>query len=235
MITVESVTKVFAAEGGTEEVHALAGISLHVREGELVSIVGPSGSGKSTLLFAMGGLSEPTTGEVRLGAQSIYVLDPAGRAALRRTEIGFVFQTFNLVPYLDCLENVALPAVLAGKSRAEAREAARAMLERLGLSARARHVPGQLSVGERQRVGIGRALVNGPKVLLADEPTGNLDPALGESVMDLLLELRDRGQTIAMVTHDPRLADRADRVVLLQKGRVVEERAGAARGRGMVA
>jgi putative ABC transport system ATP-binding protein len=191
-----------------------------------VSIVGPSGSGKSTLLFAMGGLSEPTTGEVRLGDRSIYALDVAGRAALRRTDIGFVFQTFNLVPYLDCLENVALPAVLAGRPRAQALAASAAMLERLGLSARARHQPAQLSVGERQRVGIGRALVNGPKLLLADEPTGNLDPALAESVLGLLLELRAGGQTIAMVTHDPRLAARADRVVALERGRVVDERRG---------
>jgi putative ABC transport system ATP-binding protein len=224
MITVENVTKVFGGAG--EEVHALAGVTLHVAAGELVSIVGPSGSGKSTLLFAMGALSEPTTGEVRLGAQSIYDLDGAGRAALRRTEIGFVFQTFNLVPYLDCLENVALPGVLAGKRPAEARAAAAAMLERLGLSARARHLPAQLSVGERQRVGVGRALVNAPKVLLADEPTGNLDPALAESVLDLLLDLRDGGQTIVMVTHDPRLAARTDRVVVLEQGRIATERRG---------
>ena len=224
MITVENITKVFGGTGTSDEVHALAGISLHIREGEFVSIVGPSGSGKSTLLFAMGGLSEPTTGEVRLGAQSIYALDAAGRAALRRTEIGFVFQTFNLVPYLECLENVALPAILAGRPRAKAREAAAAMLDRLGLSARARHLPAQLSVGERQRVGIGRALVNGPKVLLADEPTGNLDPALAGSVLDLLLELRNGGQTIAMVTHDPGLAARTDRTIVLNAGKIAEER-----------
>ena len=198
-------------------------MSLHVRAGEFVSIVGPSGSGKSTLLFAMGGLSEPTTGEIRLGGQSIYELDVTRRAALRRTELGFVFQTFNLVPYLECLENVALPALLAGKPRAQAREQAAAMLDRLGLSARARHLPGQLSVGERQRVGIGRALVNGPKVLLADEPTGNLDPELAGSVMELLLELRSAGQTIAMVTHAPQLAAQTDRTIVLRAGQVVEE------------
>jgi len=226
MITVDNITKVFGGTGTSDEVHALGGVSLHVREGEFVSIVGPSGSGKSTLLFAMGGLSEPTTGEVRLGAQSIYALDAAGRAALRRTEIGFVFQTFNLVPYLECLENVALPAILAGRPRAKARESAAAMLDRLGLSARARHLPAQLSVGERQRVGIGRALVNGPKVLLADEPTGNLDPALAGSVLDLLIELRNAGQTIAMVTHDPRLAARTDRTIVLNAGQLVEERRG---------
>jgi putative ABC transport system ATP-binding protein len=227
MITVDNVTKVFGGTGGGEDVHALAGVSLHVREGELVSIMGPSGSGKSTLLFAMGGLSEPTTGEVRLGMQSVYALDASARAALRRTDVGFVFQTFNLVPYLDCLENVVLPAVLAGKSRAEARAAAAEMLERLGLSARARHLPAELSVGERQRVGVGRALVNGPKVLLADEPTGNLDPVLADSILELLHELRNGGQTIAMVTHDPRLAARTDRVIVLKEGQIVDERRGA--------
>jgi predicted ABC-type transport system involved in lysophospholipase L1 biosynthesis ATPase subunit len=226
MITVDDVTKVFAGAGGEGEVHALAGVSLQLRQGELVSIVGPSGSGKSTLLFAMGGLSEPTTGEVRLGEQSVYALDASGRAALRRTEVGFVFQTFNLVPYLDCLENVALPAVLAGKRRSDARDEAAAMLSRLGLAARARHLPAQLSVGERQRVGVGRALVNAPKVLLADEPTGNLDPALADSILELLLELRSGGQTIAMVTHDPRLAARTDRVIVLDQGRIVDERRG---------
>ena len=227
MITVEQLTKSFPGARGREDVRALAGVSLHVREGELVSIVGPSGSGKSTLLFAIGGLSEPTSGEIRLAGRSVYGLDRAARAALRRTEVGFVFQTFNLVPYLDCLDNVALPAQLAGKPRRDALGAAAAMLDRLGLSSRAHHLPAELSVGERQRVGIGRALVNGPKVLLADEPTGNLDPALASSVVDLLVELRAGGQTIVMVTHDPRLAARTDRVVVLKQGFVAEELRGA--------
>ena len=226
MISVEKVTKVFPGGRGRSEVRALGGVSLRVEQGELVSVVGPSGSGKSTLLFALGGLSEPTSGEVWLAGRSLYALDAASRAALRRTDVGFVFQTFNLVPYLECLENVALPAQLAGRSRPEALAAATGMLERLGLSARAHHLPGELSVGERQRVGIGRALVTGPKVLLADEPTGNLDPALASCVLDLLLELRDAGQTIVMVTHDPRLAARTDRVVVLEEGLVVEERRG---------
>jgi putative ABC transport system ATP-binding protein len=227
MIEVDDVTKVFAGAAGRGEVRALAGVSLRVRAGELVSVVGPSGSGKSTLLFALGGLSEPTSGEVRLDGRSVYALDAASRAGLRRTEIGFVFQTFNLVPYLACLDNVALPAQLAGRPRREALRAAGEMLERLGLSARASHLPAELSVGERQRVGIGRALVNAPKVLLADEPTGNLDPALAGSVLQLLLELRERGQTIVMVTHDPRLARRTDRVVVLRQGLVAEELRGA--------
>jgi putative ABC transport system ATP-binding protein len=217
MIRVENLTKSFAAPGGGE-VHALAGVTLWIDRGEFVAIVGPSGSGKSTLLFAMGGLATPTAGHVFLGETRVYDLDREARAALRRTEVGFVFQTFNLVPYLTCLENVALPALLAGRPRAEAFEAATRVLERLGMSARRNHRPAQLSVGERQRVGIGRALVNGPRVLLADEPTGNLDPATADQVMGLLRELNAEGQTIVMVTHDLRLADQAGRIVRLRSG-----------------
>jgi putative ABC transport system ATP-binding protein len=217
MIRVENLTKSFAAPGGGE-VHALAGVTLRIDRGDFVAIVGPSGSGKSTLLFAMGGLATPTAGHVFLGETRVYDLDREARAALRRTEIGFVFQTFNLVPYLTCLENVALPALLAGRHRAEAFEAATRVLERLGMSARRSHRAAQLSVGERQRVGIGRALVNGPRVLLADEPTGNLDPATADQAMGLLRELNREGQTIVMVTHDLRLADQAGRIVRLRSG-----------------
>jgi putative ABC transport system ATP-binding protein len=218
MIRVENLVKTFAAPGGGGEVAALRGVTLAVERGEFVAVVGASGSGKSTLLFAMGGLSAPSSGEVHLGATSVYALDAQARAALRRSHVGFVFQTFNLVPYLTCLENVMLPMVLAGRPRAEASRASMAMLERLGLSARRRHRPSELSVGERQRVGIGRALVNGPAVLLADEPTGNLDPFTADQVMELLRELNAGGQTIVMVTHDLRLAAQATRVVRLHEG-----------------
>jgi predicted ABC-type transport system involved in lysophospholipase L1 biosynthesis ATPase subunit len=224
MIRLDTVTKAFAAPGGGE-LRALDCVSLRIDAGEFVAVVGPSGSGKSTLLYTIGGLSAPTAGELRLGDANVYELDVEARAALRRTDVGFVFQTFNLVPYLDCLENVVLPAVLAGRARAEATELAARMLERLGLSLRQRHRPAQLSVGERQRVGIARALVNGPRVLLADEPTGNLDPATAAGVMDLLLELNREGQTIVMVTHDLRLAERARRVVRLRSGAVEDDRA----------
>jgi putative ABC transport system ATP-binding protein len=217
MIRVENLTKAFPAPDGGE-VHAVAGLTLRIDVGEFVAVVGPSGSGKSTLLFAMGGLATPTAGHVFLGETRVYDLDREARAALRRTEIGFVFQTFNLVPYLTCLDNVALPALLAGRSRVEANEAAIRVLERLGMSARRHHHPAQLSVGERQRVGIGRALVNDPRVLLADEPTGNLDPQTADQVVDLLRELNRDGHTIVMVTHDLRLADRAGRIVRLRAG-----------------
>jgi putative ABC transport system ATP-binding protein len=217
MIRVENLTKSFPAPGGGE-VQALAGITLWIDRGEFVAVVGPSGSGKSTLLFAMGGLATPTSGHVFLGETRVYDLGREARAALRRTDIGFVFQTFNLVPYLSCLQNVALPALLAGRARSDATATAERVLERLGMTARRHHRPGQLSVGERQRVGIGRALVNGPRVLLADEPTGNLDPTTADQVMELLRELNREGQTIVMVTHDQRLAQQAGRIVHLRAG-----------------
>jgi putative ABC transport system ATP-binding protein len=219
MIRVENVRKSFTAPRGGE-VHALAGVTAHIASGEFVAVVGPSGSGKSTLLFAMGGLAAPTGGHVYLGERRVYDLDSEARSALRRTEIGFVFQTFNLVPYLTCVENVVLPAVLAGRPRTKAREDADRILDRLGLSARRHHRPAQLSVGERQRVGIGRAIVNGPRVLLADEPTGNLDPATADQTMDLLRELNADGQTIVMVTHDQRLAQQAGRILRLRAGAI---------------
>jgi putative ABC transport system ATP-binding protein len=219
MIRVENLTKTFSAPGDGE-VQALAGVTLWIDRGEFVAVVGPSGSGKSTLLFAMGGLATPTAGHVFLGETRVYDLDREARAALRRSDIGFVFQTFNLVPYLTCLENVALPALLAGRNRTEATAAAERVLERLGMTVRRHHRPAQLSVGERQRVGIGRALVNAPRVLLADEPTGNLDPATADQVMELLRELNRAGQTIVMVTHDLRLAEQAGRIVRLRCGAV---------------
>jgi ABC-type lipoprotein export system ATPase subunit len=228
MIRVENLSKTFPApEGG--ELAALRDVTLQVDEREFVAVVGASGSGKSTLLFALGGLASPTAGDVHLDGRRVYDLDPNARAALRLEGIGFVFQTFNLVPYLTCEENVMLPALLAGKRRRDAAASAAGVLERLGLTARRRHRPAQLSVGERQRVGIGRALVNGPRVLLADEPTGNLDPATADQVMDLLRELNSGGQTIVMVTHDLRLAEQARRVVRLQAGPVLEDRPARAR------
>jgi ABC-type lipoprotein export system ATPase subunit len=228
MIELIDVCKTFKAHGGGGEVRALEGVTLRVAAGEFVAVVGASGCGKSTLLYTLGGVSAPTAGSVHLAGRSVYDLDQAGRAALRRSEVGFVFQTFNLVPYLTTLENVMLPALLLGRPRREAEAAAAALLERLGLGARRSHRPAQLSVGERQRAGVARSVVNGPKVLLADEPTGNLDPAATAQVMDLFRELHAAGQTIVMVTHDLRLADEAPRVVRLQAGRLAEDRPGQA-------
>jgi putative ABC transport system ATP-binding protein len=229
MILVENVTKSFPAPRGGDEVHALRTISLRIQAGEFVAIVGPSGSGKSTLLHAIGGLSAPTAGHVKVGDADVYDLGVEERAALRRKDVGYVFQTFNLVPYLTCVENVLLPAQLAAVPRSEARQRAISTLERLGLAARGAHRPGELSVGERQRVGIARAIVNGPRVLLADEPTGNLDPATADEVMRLLQELNGDGLTIVMVTHDPRLAAQAGRIVRLEAGRVVADTPSAQR------
>jgi len=228
MILADRITKTFTTENAAT-VRALDEVTLSVEQGEFVAVVGPSGSGKSSLLFALGGISEPTSGAVRLGETDVYSLGPSARAALRRTEVGFVFQTFNLVPWLDVIDNVAFPAMLAGRTRREARAQAKDMLERLGMVARSRHYPAQLSVGERQRVGIGRALVNRPRILLADEPTGSLDSANGTQVLDLLSEFSDQGQTIVVVTHSAALAERAHRIVSIVAGRVTDERSGRLR------
>jgi putative ABC transport system ATP-binding protein len=223
MIEIQELSRTFQApDGGV--VKALDGISLTVGQGEFVSVVGASGSGKSTLLYAIGGLSAPTGGRVVLDGRDVFDLGQNERAALRRTEIGFVFQTFNLVPYLSILENVMLPALLAKRGWGASEAAATRLLARLGLAARAGHRPGQLSVGERQRAGIARSLVNTPRVILADEPTGNLDPDAANEVMALFDGLNEAGQTIVMVTHDLRLAERARRVVRLRAGAVAEDR-----------
>lgn len=227
MIRVDKLTKRFPGPGGGAAVTALDAIDLRIAAGELLTVVGPSGCGKSTLLLTLGGLSHPDSGTVHIGDADLFLLDGGQRAALRRTVIGFVFQTFNLVPYLDCLDNVALPARLAGRGRSAATNAAKQMLERLGLATRARHRPAQLSVGERQRVAIGRSLVNGPEVLLADEPTGNLDPTSARGVMDLFLEIAAEGTTVVVVTHDPRVAETGDRVVEMRAGRIVDQRPGS--------
>ena len=223
MIEVHEVSRTFEAPGGGA-VRALDGVNLRIRQGEFLSVVGASGSGKSTLLFTIGGLSAPTSGSVVLGGRPVYDLDRGQRTALRRTTVGFVFQTFNLVPYLTTLENVMLPAVLARRNRTEAEATARGLLERLGLTSRLRHRPAQLSVGERQRAGIARSLVNGPGVILADEPTGNLDPEAAAQVMGLFRQLNDEGQTIVIVTHDLDVADQALRIVRLRAGAIEADR-----------
>jgi len=205
---------------GDTELTILADVSFEVSNGESVAVVGVSGSGKSTLLALLAGLDTPTSGTVQLEGQDLYALDEDGRAALRGRLAGFVFQAFQLLPAMTALENVMLPLELSGVP--DARAAARAMLERVGLGRRLDHYPRQLSGGEQQRVAIGRAFVTRPRLLFADEPTGNLDPATGAQVIDLLFGLnRENGATLVMVTHDEALTRRCDRVLRLAAGKLV--------------
>jgi putative ABC transport system ATP-binding protein len=199
----------------------LSDVSLAIARGETVAIMGASGAGKSTLLALLAGLDEPTSGTVRLAGNELTALDEDGRAAVRARHVGFVFQSFHLVPSLTALENVMLPLELTG--RADARSTAREVLGRVGLAERVGHYPRQLSGGEQQRVAIARAFVTRPDVLFADEPTGNLDTATGERIMDLLFGLNAAtGATLVLVTHDKALASRCGRVIRLDAGRVVE-------------
>ena len=209
---------------GGEVVHALRGIDLTVHEGESVAVIGPSGSGKSTLLHLVGLLDRPTGGTYRLGGTDTRRLSDDQRARLRNRAIGFVFQSFNLVAAESALDNVAAPLVYAGTRRAERIARAREALDQVGLADRYRHHPNQLSGGQRQRVAIARALVTRPPLLLADEPTGNLDSSSGADVLALLDELRVSGLTVITITHDPDIAAHADRVVRIADGRIAPER-----------
>jgi putative ABC transport system ATP-binding protein len=213
---------------GDAAVEALRGVDLSVARGEFAAIMGPSGSGKSTLLHLIGGLDTPTSGEVRIGGVSLGGLDDKELTLLRRRRMGFIFQFFNLLPTLTAEENVALPFMLSGESPAAHRQRIEEVLEVVGLSRRRGHLPQELSGGEQQRVAVARALVRSPDIILADEPTGNLDTATGEEVLRLMRETVDRlGQTIVMVTHDPSAASVADRVVFMRDGALVHESAGA--------
>ena len=222
MISLKGVTKVFYTDD--LETHALDGIHLDVARGEFLSISGPSGCGKSTLLALLGLLDAATEGTYTLDGQDVTALARAARAKVRNERIGFIFQAFNLIGDLTVLQNVELPLTYReGMSGEERREAALHALERVGMSHRVNHHPAQLSGGQQQRVAVARALAGKPAILLADEPTGNLDSRNGEAVMNLLRELHREGATICMVTHDPRYADYADRKVQLFDGRVVDE------------
>jgi putative ABC transport system ATP-binding protein len=222
MIRLEAVTKVFYTDD--LETHALDGIHLDVGKGEFLSISGPSGCGKSTLLALLGLLDTPTEGHYLLGGQDVTALAPAARAKVRNERIGFIFQAFNLIGDLTVLQNVELPLTYrSGMDAGERRKAVMHALERVGMSHRVNHHPSQLSGGQQQRVAVARALAGRPSILLADEPTGNLDSRNGEAVMNLLRELHREGSTICMVTHDPRYADYADRKVQLFDGRIVDE------------
>jgi putative ABC transport system ATP-binding protein len=223
LIKLDNVSKVFVTD--EVETHALSGVHLEIRKGEYLSIAGPSGCGKSTLLAILGLLDSPTAGSYTLNERPVGNLKLSERARIRNREIGFIFQAFNLIGDLTVYENVELPLTYRGMGGAERKKRVHQALERVGMSHRVKHYPSQLSGGQQQRVAVARALVGEPSILLADEPTGNLDSANGEAVMDLLKELHRSGATICMVTHDPRYALYADRSVHLFDGRVVEETA----------
>ena len=223
LIRLEGLTKVFYTD--EVETHALSGIHLEIRKGEFVAIAGPSGCGKSTLLSILGLLDSPTQGTYTLAGQPVQSLKFSDRARIRNREIGFIFQSFNLIGDLTVFENVELPLTYRTMKASERKTQVAEALERVGMAHRGKHLPSQLSGGQQQRVAVARALVGRPLILLADEPTGNLDSRNGEAVMDLLRELHRGGATVCMVTHDPRFARFADRTMHLFDGRVVEETA----------
>ncbi|MDX2032039.1 MAG: ABC transporter ATP-binding protein [Blastocatellia bacterium] len=224
--------KVSRSYGDGKMVNALDGVSIRIERGERVAVMGPSGSGKSTLLNLVCGLDEATGGEIEIDGVNVATMDDDARTRLRREKIGMIFQTFNLLPTLSATENVSLPLRLQGLSRREAEARANRMLEKVGLSGRVLHRPDELSGGERQRIAIARALIFEPPVLLADEPTGNLDSRTGEEILALLDELhREFNTTILMVTHNEEAAEHCDRILRLRDGRVVREERVAGRAR----
>ena len=222
IIQLEGVMKVFYTD--EMETHALADVHLDIRRGEYVSIEGPSGSGKTTLLSILGLLDSPSSGKYSIGGQPAAHLTPRARAELRNRQIGFIFQSFNLIGDLTVFENVELPLTYRGLSKVERKQRVEAALERVGMNPRGRHMPAQLSGGQQQRVAVARAVAGDPLVLLADEPTGNLDSNNGDAVMGLLRELHAGGATICMVTHNPEYAKHATRSINLFDGRIVDER-----------
>jgi putative ABC transport system ATP-binding protein len=221
VIDMTAITKVFYTD--EVETHALAEVTATIGRGEYVSISGPSGCGKSTLLSILGLLDTPTGGRYLLNGRQVEDLTMAERAHVRNREIGFIFQSFNLIGDLNIYENVELPLTYRGMRQAERKERVLAALEKVGMVHRAKHLPSQLSGGQQQRVAVARAVAGSPSILLADEPTGNLDSKNGEAVMGLLKELHGEGATICMVTHDPRYAQHADREIHLFDGRIVDE------------
>src|SRR4051812_22225557 len=226
MIRMENITKVFYTD--EVETHALSGVHMEIRKGEYVSIAGPSGSGKSTLLALIGLLDSPSDGTYILNSHAVANLNISERSRIRNREIGFIFQSFNLIGDLNVYENVELPLTYRGMSAPERKTRVHQALERVGMNHRTKHYPAQLSGGQQQRVAVARALAGSPAILLADEPTGNLDSRNAEAVMDLLRDLHREGATICMVTHDPRFARHADRTIHLFDGQVVEENVASA-------
>lgn len=224
MLTMENVTKRYKHR--RSDVYALQDANVEIGTGEFVSIVGPSGSGKSTLLLMLGGMLSPTSGKVTLQGLSLYDLSPNERARMRKQHVGFVFQSFNLVPYLTALENVMIPLYLSGAAKDVQESRATELLERVGLGDRLDHKPSELSIGQQQRVALARMLGNDPQLILADEPTGNLDPETSSLVLDFFEQFISEGRTIVMVTHDPRAAERARRKLRIDGGRIVEDKQG---------
>ncbi|NNC75719.1 MAG: ABC transporter ATP-binding protein [Acidimicrobiia bacterium] len=221
MIELSAVSKVY--DMGAEQVRALDGLDLDIEQGEYVAVMGASGSGKSTLMNVVGCLDRPTTGSYELNGTAVQELNDEELAAIRNQEIGFVFQTFNLLARTDALHNVELPLVYAGVGRKERRELAESALDRVGLADRSRHDSNELSGGQRQRVAIARALVNNPSILLADEPTGNLDSVTSQEIMELFDELHTSGNTVVLVTHEEDIASHAGREVYMRDGKVVRD------------
>ena len=218
MLKIEGAKNYYKHRGQT--VAAMDDIWLDIPKGDFVTLVGPSGSGKSTLLLTLGGMLSPTEGKVYLEGESLYDLSPDNRAHVRHQKIGFVFQTFNLIPYLTALENVQIPLLLGGVNEDVQKNRAAGLLKRVGLADRLDHKPAELSVGQQQRVALARMLANDPALVLADEPTGNLDPETSQQIMAFLDEINQEGRTVVMVTHDPHAAQRAKRVLRLDAGRI---------------
>lgn len=219
-IKTENITRIYRK--WSEEIRAVDGVSVDIERGGFAAIWGTSGAGKSTLLGLMGGLGRPSEGTVSIDGRDLNNMGEVELARFRRNNIGFVFQAFNLIPTLTALENAAVPLVPAGDNSASREEKAKLALERVGLEKRARHLPGEMSGGEQQRVGIARAIVNSPQIILADEPTSDLDRKSAESIFDLLAELNSQGCAVVVATHDLRIIDRAPRKLRMEDGRIVE-------------
>jgi len=220
MIRMENISRVY--ESGTVKVEALRNINLHIKEGEFAAIMGPSGSGKSTLMNIMGCLDTPTSGRYYLDSHLIAELDDNRLAEIRNEKVGFVFQNFNLLPYASAYENVELPLILAGQAPDVRRGKVTKLLDQVGLGDRMHHKPNEMSGGQQQRVAIARALVNSPRIILADEPTGNLDSKSGQEIVELFANLWKQGHTILMITHDAAIASRCQRVLHLKDGQIVD-------------
>lgn len=218
MIRIDQLTKSY--QSGSIAVNALAGVSFHIKQNEFVAIMGPSGSGKSTLMNILGCLDQPTSGNYSLNGSEVSTMSDDDLAKVRNRDIGFVFQTFHLQPRLDAIRNVMLPLRYSDVDKATAKEMAIAMLTRVGLGERMHHKPSELSGGQRQRVAIARALVNNPKIIFADEPTGNLDSKTSVEIMDLFGELHTQGQTIVLVTHEPEIAEFSQKVIHMRDGKI---------------